>query len=125
MNETSVPEPVAVDARAMVFWGRPRADVLAFLQSKGVSDKHALQIVDALWGERASSIRRDGAKVTALGALLVAAPAVYYGVWQRTGSWDLKFFAVLIVLGLYGLNRLTRGLMMLLAPRSIRGDLSA
>jgi len=120
----AIPETLVIDARAKITWGESPEKVLAFLQSKSIGDKDALALIEGLMQERAASIRADGIKQTWIGALCVLAPIVYYFTIIFIGYWSMKFFAALLVLGVYGLVKVTTGLSMVLKPRSITGDLA-
>lgn len=121
----AVPEPIAIEARAKITWGEPPEKVRAYLMSKNVGEKDAATLLEELVAERAASIRSDGLKKAALGAVMAAAPVAYYFVthlWFE--HWDLKLFAGFIVLGAIGVAKLTSGASMVLRPRAVRGDLA-
>lgn len=124
MDPSTQAETIVVDARAKIIWGESPEKVLAFLQSKNVGDKAALELIDALLKERDASIRADGLRKIWVGAGLCAAPAAYYLVSLFVGTISLKLFSVLLLLGLVGLVRLVSGLGMVLRPRGHKGDLS-
>lgn len=120
----AIPEPVIVEARAEIIWGKSPEKVLVLLQSKGVGDKEALALIEELMAERAAMIRDDGRKKIGWGIVFVAAPVTYYfaGLWM--GFWFLKLLAALIVLGLYGVGKITTGVGMVTRPGKVRGDLA-
>lgn len=120
----SIPKPVAVEARAKIFWGASTATVREYLQSKNVEEEDALALIEEVLRERAQVVRAEGVAKTWTGALLVLVPIGYFLIAQMLGFLMLKLFAGLIVLGLFGLLRLTKGLSMMLSPRSVSGDLS-
>jgi len=119
-----IPEAIAVEARAEIVWGKSPQRVLEFLQSKGVGDKSALALIETLMSERAAMIREDGIRKIIWGVLFALAPICYYLFSMWLGYWSLKLFAGLIVLGVYGLGKLTNGISMVLRPRSVAGDLA-
>jgi hypothetical protein len=59
------------------------------------------------------------------GGLLVMVPIGYFFLaWVLLGFLQVKLFAVLVVVGLFGAARLIKGLSMAMNPRSVGGDLS-
>lgn len=120
----AIPEPVVVEARAEIIWGKSPEKVLALLQSKGVDDKDALALIDELMAERAMIIRAEGRKKIGWGSVFIAAPVVYYFVSLLMGFLLLKLMGALIVLGLYGIGKIMTGLGMVTRPGKIRGDLA-
>ncbi len=121
----TVPEPIAVDARAKIMWGESPAKVRAFLLAKEISEADADALLEEIAVERAESIREDGVKKALLGAGMVIAPiAYYYAAHLLFEFWSLKLFAALLVVAAVGVVKLARGLAMVFRPRSIAGDLS-
>lgn len=121
----AVPESVAVEARAKIFWGASPDAVLAFLKSNNVEEKDARALIEAVLTERAEEVRSEGVRKIWSGALLVLVPIGYYVVaWVLLGFLLVKLFAALILVGLFGVARLAKGLSMATNPRSIGGDLS-
>lgn len=121
----AIPEPVAIEARAKITWGEPPEKVRSYLMSKNVGEKDATTLLNELVAERAASIRSDGFIKVALGAAMGVAPVAYYFVTHLWfDSWNLKFFAVLVVIGALGVAKLTSGASMVLRLRAVRGDLA-
>jgi hypothetical protein len=120
----SISKPVAMEARAKIFWGRSTAEVLEFLQSKNVAEKDALALIEEVLAERAQEVRAEGVTKTWTGALLVLVPIGYFLIALILDFLMLKLFAALLVVGLFGLARFAKGLSMVLGPRSVSGDLS-
>jgi hypothetical protein len=122
----TIPESVAVEARAKIFWGESSAKVLAFLQTKGVGDKDAFALIDEIEAERRREVRSRGFKKLWIGVFLVSMPVLIYfmkshGAEAQMGS---KGFAAAIVLGCIGLASITNGLSMIMRPSRATGDLS-
>jgi hypothetical protein len=121
----AVPESVAVEARAQIFWGKSPDTVLQFLKSNNVEEKDARALIEAVLTERAESVRSDGIRKIWSGALLVMVPISYFFIaWVLLGFLQVKLFGVLVLVGLFGVARLINGLFMARNPRSIAGDLS-
>jgi hypothetical protein len=120
----SISKPVAMEARAKIFWGRSTAEVLEFLQSKNVAEKDALALIEEVLAERTQEVRAEGVTKTWTGALLVLVPIGYFLIALILDFLMLKLFAALLVVGLFGLARFAKGLSMVLSPRSVSGDLS-
>ncbi len=120
-----IPEKVVDQARCEIMWGRSPKDVMTILQAKGVGDRDALDLIEELMSERSAVVRSDGIKKTMIGALCIATPIAYYLFSMWLGYWSIKLFAGLIVLGFLGIAKLVDGIMMILHPRSARGDLAS
>ncbi len=123
----TIPESIAVEARAKIIWGEAPAKVLAFLQTKGIGDKSAFALIAEINAERRREIRRRGFKKICLGVFFASLPVViYYFKTSRGAESGLgsKGFAAAIVLGFFGLASLTTGLGMFLRPGTTTGDLS-
>jgi hypothetical protein len=121
----TIPEPIAIEARAKIMWGEPPVKVRAYLMSKNVGEKEAAVLLEEVMTERAASIRSDGMKKIWLGSAFIAAPVIYYFVTHLwIGYWSLKLFAGLVVLAAVGLAKLTSGVSLVLRPRAVRGDLA-
>lgn len=120
-----IPEAVQIDARAKIMWGEGEQKTLEFLQSKGVGDKDAYVFIQNLLKERDASVREDGRKKIIIGAACMPLPVIYYFVTHYwLGYWDVKFFAGLIVVAVFGLTKFLNGLSMVLRPRKHSGSLA-
>ena len=120
----SIPEAVAVEARAKIIWGASTDSVLKFLKDQNVTEKDAMALLEEILTERAEMVRSEGITKIWSGALLVMVPVGYFCIALLLGSLRVRLFAALILVGLYGAARLTRGLLMVRNPRSVSGDLS-
>jgi len=119
-----ISEPHVVDARTRIVWGESPHKVQLFLQSKGVAENDALELITQLLDERAESVRADGVKKTWFGAMFIIAPIAYYFLSVLVGFRSLKLFSALILLGIVGIAKLASGLSMTLRPHAHKGDLS-
>jgi hypothetical protein len=114
-----------VEARAKIFWGASPDTVLQFLKSNNVEEKDARALIEAVLTERAESVRSDGMTKMWSGALLVMVPLGYFFIaWVLLGFLQVKLFAAMVVVGLFGAVRLINGIFMVANPRSVGGDLS-
>ncbi|HYC70725.1 MAG TPA: hypothetical protein VEB66_05930 [Opitutaceae bacterium] len=121
----SVPEALAVEARARIMWGEPPEKIRAFLASKNLGDKDVDALIEEVLAERAASIRSDGFKKLWLGGAAMAMPFAYYYITHAwLGFSSHKLFAAVIVVGVLGLLKATTGLGMVVRPRAVRGDLA-
>jgi hypothetical protein len=121
---SSIPQSVAVEARAKIIWGASADAVLKFLISQNVKEKDALALIEEILTERAELVRGEGVTKIWTGALLVMVPIGYFCIALLLGFLMVKLFACLILVGLFGAARLTRGLLMVRNPRAVSGDLS-
>jgi hypothetical protein len=107
---TTIPESIAVDARAKVFWGERADKVMEFLASKGVEREVGRAFLQEVLDEKLVDTRSEGRTRIWKGAGLILIPVAYYVVVQLTGYLFVKLFAVLLVVGAYGLFVLTKGI---------------
>ena len=56
---------------------------------------------------------------------MIATPIGAWILFTRAGYIPLKLFALLVMLGLWGIARVIKGITMVLAPKSEAGDVSA
>lgn len=119
-----ITEKLKVDARAEIVWGRNSMEVLVMLRRKGVSEKDAVALIEELMVERAEMIRAEGIKKSVFGALFTLSPIAYYFFTVWSGDMSIKLFAGLLVLGAYGIGKLTNGLKMVFRPRTVTASLA-
>lgn len=112
------------EARAKILWGDPPDEVLKFLRMQGLPADEAKAFLDALVAERSATIRSNGVKKIFLGIALVCVPIVSLIIFLMINYIPLKIFAVTVMVGLYGLWQLLKGLMMFIAPKGEPGDVS-
>jgi hypothetical protein len=89
-----------------------------------VNHKEASEIVQALFQERAATIRRNGVKKVIGGTMLACVPVVAWFIFQSVGIIPMKIFALTIMVGLYGAYMILKGTIMFTAPKSEPGDVS-
>ncbi len=121
---STLPENVAVEARAKLMWGESPEKVRAFLEAKGVHRAEAEVLIEEVMVERAGDIRRHGTMWVVFGGFSAIAPVTYYFTARAYGVMEFKFFGGLSVLGVCGLYKFFDGLAMVLRPRSYKADLS-
>jgi hypothetical protein len=120
----TISQKLKIDARAEIIWGRKPEQVLAMLRQKSIGEKDATALIEELMAERAAMIRADGVKKSIFGALFTLAPVAYYFFSMWLADMSIKLFAALLVLGAYGIGKLTNGLTMVFRPRAITVDLA-
>jgi hypothetical protein len=113
-----------IQARAKISWGEPPPEVTAYLVVQGFSRQEASELVNELFKERASAIRIDGIKKVFIGGAMVCAPIVVLLMLLVSGSFNLYGFALSIMLGVYGLYVVIKGILMVIAPKSQPGDVA-
>ncbi len=114
-----------VDARAKITWGEDPVKVMDFLQLKRVSEDDALALLRELLQERNGAIRGIGLKKLLIGVPCAAAPVVFYYWNISRGRIHPTLMAGFLVIGAFGLHKITGGLSMILRPRASKVDLSA
>ena len=123
------PEPVdtkslLIEARAKIIWGEAAESVREFLISNGMSGPEADGQIKAFKLERNREIRKMGIKNTLIGAGLMTVSGITipclltippnYGYRLDAG----RGVAILVLVGLYGLWKLTNGIIHLVRPQS-------
>ncbi len=128
-RRSAIPLPGQVDrsqaqyeARAKISWGDSPASVIAYLRTQGFSREDASELVQALFQERVTMMRRTGIKKIILGTALICLPFVTFFIFMLIGIIFLKILAVTIMLGCWGLYMLIKGICMTVAPKSQSGD---
>jgi hypothetical protein len=112
------------EARAKIFWGDPPDEVTKFLMCQGISVADAQTLVAAMFQERAKTIRRNGITKFVLGTAMACVPVAFYVICSRIGIVPMKLFALTIMLGLWGVWMLLKGVIMFFAPKSEPGDVA-
>ena len=121
---STIPDPIAVEARAKLMWGESPAKVKAYLEEKKVGPAESEALIESILAENAEATRRTCWIRIVMGTLLMLAPLAYYMVTRLVGFIQLKLFAALIVLGVIGIARATNGLSMVLRPRKVTYSLA-
>jgi hypothetical protein len=117
-------EIVETEARAKIFWGDAREEVIAFMAVKGISRPEAAEFVDEVLKERAQTIRGVGLRKILVGIPLICVPFVAWICFMAMQIIFVKIFALTVMAGLYGIWSLLIGLKMFLSPKSESGDLA-
>lgn len=112
------------EARAKVMWGDSRDQVVSYLMIQGFSHPEAIEMTDNLLQERSSSIRSNGIGKVIKGAGLIALSVIGTIYLLSTGVVSTKVVGVAVITGLYGAYLLIRGLVLAVAPKSERGDMT-
>ena len=111
------------DARAKISWGDPPEEVVKFLMIQGFGYEEANSIVNAMFKERAKAVRGKGIKKVFIGIAFLCVPVV--GLVLFLIGWPIQLFAVTIMIGLWGLWILIKGIIMFVAPKSEPGDVAS
>jgi hypothetical protein len=112
------------EAKAKIFWGDPPEAVIGYLLMQGFSHEEASNLVGEMFRERAATVRANGIRKILTGIGLIAVPIVALIIFLSIGVIPMKIFAVTIMVGLWGVWMLLNGIIMVLAPKSEKGDLA-
>ena len=128
-RRSALPLPGQVDriqarheARAKISWGDQPAAVIGYLRTQGFSREDASELVQELFQERVTVMRRRGITKIILGTALICLPFVTFFIFMLMGMIFLKILAVTVMLGCWGLYMLIKGICMTVAPKSQSGD---
>ena len=116
-------DAVITEARAKVIWGESSEAVFSFLQTKGFGDKEAGELLGSLFAERCAEIRKEGLKRMAVGCAFLACTLAGY-FFHSQGSLSHRAFSATIVLGFWGLWKLSDGFWRVLGAKKQRGEIS-
>jgi len=116
---------VETEARAKTYWGDSREEVTKFLMMNRFSAAEAMEIAEGMFAERSATIRGAGVKKIVIGGLMVLFPIVAWIFFIAVIHLIfIKIWALTIMVGLYGMYCLIKGLIMFFAPGSEPGDVS-
>lgn len=127
-------ENIITEARARILWGEESSSVRDYLTENGFSCTDADIKIAEMTRERNQQLRKIGMGDVLIGGLLVAVTGVCsYFLFMRpvhfkgTGrrfNWPLLLSEYSLVLGVYGLWRLIRGVCYLIRPQAEHKSLS-
>jgi hypothetical protein len=112
------------EARAKMMWGDSKDEVIKYLMIQGFSAQEALPIVEALFLERAKTIRANGIQKIFIGIGLVCVPIITLVAMLTMGMILIKILSLTVMVGLYGGYLVLKGILMALAPKSELGDVN-
>ncbi len=113
------PTAFADEARARITWGEAPEKVLDYLKTTGMGEPDASAFMAQLQQERSAQVRMDGIVKVLWGVGLIALGIV---VFDLSYSTTCLFGGGALCVG--GGWKITQGIIMLMAPRSEKGDLS-
>ena len=126
-QRSALPLPGQVDrvqarheAHAKISWGDTPQSVIGYLRTQGFSREDASELVQELFHERATLMRRTGIKKIIVGSALICLPFVNFLIFMLMGHPGI--LVIMIILGFWGLYTLIKGICMTVAPKSQTGD---
>jgi hypothetical protein len=118
-------DQVEVEARAKTLWGDSREEVVKFIMMQGISAAEATEIAAGLFAERTATIRNTGLKKILMGIPMTLFPIIAWIFFVAViHVLFIKIWALTMVVGLYGMYCLLKGLIMFFSPGSEPGDVS-
>ncbi len=117
-------EKLLVEARAKIIWGEAAESVREFLMSNGMSGPEADEQIKAFNLERNREIRKLGIKNTLIGAGLLSVSGItIHSLLAIPANYGYRLSAgrgvgIMVLVGLYGLWKLTNGIIYLVRPQS-------
>jgi hypothetical protein len=116
------PDRAQKEARSKILWGDEPAEVTRFLMSQGFSADEADDTIAPVLAERADAIRKAGTGKLFSGIGMIMVPIVTFLVMLSAGYLNIKILGVTVAIGLWGLSRGISGAIMLISPKSEKGD---
>src|SRR5580765_5383996 len=114
-------EKAETEARAKCTWGDSREEVLKCLLMHGISAAEATELADEMFQERAAAIRGVGLRKIFIGIPLMIVPFAAWFFFLSMRVIPMKLFAITIMVGLYGIYSLMRGIIMFVSPNTEPG----
>jgi hypothetical protein len=112
------------EARAKMSWGDAPEEVTKFLMMGGMARDEAIQLTRALFLERAATIRKNGIGKIIVGTACLFVPAIAWVVFSWIRFIPMKLFGMAVLIGLWGVYQLLKGIIMFIAPKSEPGDVA-
>jgi hypothetical protein len=110
------------EARAKISWGDPPNKVLVYLRSQGYGKEESSALLQELINERIATVRGKGITKIISGSSLICVFLVVFFIFRSGGVTSPMFLGLTCVLGLYGIWLFANGLLMLMAPKTLPGD---
>ena len=117
-------DQLIADARAKIIWGESASEVREYLVSHGMPGEKADAAIAEFNQERNLEIRRIGTKNVFIGAVLVGVSSIaIYLIYANSSNRVIsvgigKIIGILACVGLFGLWKLTNGIIYLVRPQS-------
>lgn len=116
---------VECEARAKTLWGDSREEVVKYLMIQGINATDATELADGMFAERAAIVRGAGLKRVFMGAPMMAFPvAAWFFFVVEFRFVPVKLWGLTLLVGIYGMYCLLKGLIMFFSPKSEPGDVS-
>jgi hypothetical protein len=113
-----------IEARAKISWGDPPKQVMGYLMMQGFSRDEAMESVNEMFRERAKTIRANGIKKIFMGIGLLCLPIVNVFIFMATGGFFTTILGATCVAALYGAYCILKGILMVVAPKGEKGDVT-
>ncbi len=118
------PAQAEIEAKAKISWGDSPEDVTKFLMLHGFTVEDARALVNEMFEERAKHIRKNGITKIIVGTCMAFVPLVAWIIFLSMGFIPMKLFGLTIIIGLWGLGKVLKGIFMVVSPRTESGDVS-
>jgi hypothetical protein len=92
--------------------------------SQGFSSDEANGVIASLLAQRAETVRKTGVHKIFLGSGMMCVPVIAFTAFKTIGFFPLKIFGAAIVVGVWGAWRVISGVVMMLSPKSEKGDVA-
>ena len=118
------PEQAKNEARSKIMWGDDPTQVATFLRTQGFTAEEAQAIIGPIVKERAQAVRKTGMNKIFVGVGMMLIPVVALVIFLSVGYIPMKIFGLLVAIGVWGAFRVLNGVIMVLSPKSEKGDVS-
>lgn len=118
------PERAAAEARSKVMWGDDPGEISKFLMGHGFSIDEAKETLAPFLIERTQAVRTAGTRKIFIGIGMICVPIVTLISFFMSGFFEIKILGGTIAIGLWGLTKVLSGTLMVLSPKSEKGDIA-
>jgi hypothetical protein len=118
------PDRAEAEAKSKIMWGDDPAEVNKFLLSQGFTSEEANRMIASLLDHRAEVVRKSGVHKSVVGSGMMCVPVIAFFIFKSIGVFPLKIFGAAIVVGVWGAWRVLSGVIMIMSPRSEKGDVA-
>lgn len=117
------PEQAKKEARSKILWGDEPPSVIMFLKTQGFGAQEANDIVQAVLEERKTDIRKNGMKKIFTGIAMIGVGVITLIIFL-VAFLPTTLLGAGVCIGIWGFFRGLTGVMMVVAPKGEKGNVS-
>lgn len=102
--------------------GESQEQVAGYLLVQGFNRAEAMELAYKLFMERVAIVRSNGIKKIIVGAVLTCVPFIAYIIFKALGFYLVRLFIAAIVVGCIGAYMCISRILMVVSPKSEKGN---